>query len=165
MNLIIVGVGKVGETLVQNLIKEEHDVVIVDIDAVRVGNVVNRFDVNGVSGSAIERNVLLFAGVDKADFVIACTNRDEMNVLCCVLARKLGAKRTIARVRDPEYFKEMDNMKEDLGLDYFFNPELNTALEIAQVLKFPSAAIPGMSTSAAPPSPSPTRAPTSSPVR
>lgn len=139
MNLIIVGVGKVGETLVQNLIKEEHDVVIVDIDAVRVGNVVNRFDVNGVSGSAIERNVLLSAGVDKADFVIACTNRDEMNVLCCVLARKLGAKRTIARVRDPEYFKEMDNMKEDLGLDYFFNPELNTALEIAQVLKFPSA--------------------------
>lgn len=139
MNLVIVGVGKVGETLVENLIKEEHDVVVVDSDAIRVSNVVNRFDVNGVSGSALERNVLLSAGVDKADFVIACTNRDEMNILCCVMARKLGAKRTIARVRDPEYFKEMENMSEDLGLDYFFNPELNTAIEIAQVLKFPSA--------------------------
>ncbi|MBE7083918.1 MAG: Trk system potassium transporter TrkA [Clostridiales bacterium] len=139
MNLIIVGVGKVGETLVENLIKEEHDVMVIDVDAMKVSSVVNRFDVNGVTGNAIERNVLLSAGVDKADFVIACTNRDEMNVLCCVLARKLGAKRTIARVRDPEYFKEMDNMKEDLGLDYFFNPELNTAIEISQVLKFPSA--------------------------
>ncbi len=139
MNLVIVGVGKVGETLVENLIKEEHDIVVVDVDAVRVSNVVNRFDVNGVSGSALERSVLVSAGVDKADFVIACTNRDEMNILCCVMARKLGAKRTIARVRDPQYFKEIENMRDDLGLDFFFNPELNTAIEIAEVLKFPSA--------------------------
>ena len=139
MNLVIVGVGKVGETLVENLVNEHHDIVVVDIDAATVSNVVNRYDVNGIVGGGLERGVLIDAGVDKADFLIACTNRDEMNILCCVLARKLGAKRTIARVRDPEYFKEMENMREDLGLDFFFNPELQTAVEIAEVLKFPSA--------------------------
>ena len=139
MNLVIVGVGKVGETLVENLVNEKHDIVVVDVDAVKVTALVNRYDVNGVAGGGLERSVLLDAGVDKADFLIASTNRDEMNILCCVLARKLGAKRTIARVRDPEYFKEMENMREDLGLDYFFNPERQTATEIAQVLKFPSA--------------------------
>ena len=139
MNLVIIGVGKVGQTLVENLVNEKHDIVVVDVDAVKVSAAVNYYDVKGVVGGGLERRVLLDAGVDKADFVIASTNRDEMNILCCVLARKLGAKRTIARVRDPEYFKEMENMREDLGLDYFFNPELQTATEIAQVLKFPSA--------------------------
>ena len=119
MNLVIIGVGKVGQTLIENLINEKHDIVVVDIDAVKVSAAVNHYDVKGVVGSGLERRVLLDAGVDKADFVIASTNRDEMNILCCVLARKLGAKRTIARVRDPEYFKEMENMREDLGLDYF----------------------------------------------
>lgn len=139
MNLIIVGVGKVGQTLVENLVNEKHDIVVVDVDAAKVSAIVNHYDVNGVVGGGLERSVLLDAGVEKADFVIASTNRDEMNILCCVLARKLGAKYTIARVRDPEYFKEMENMREDLGLDYFFNPEKQTATEIAQVLKFPSA--------------------------
>lgn len=139
MNLVIVGVGKVGETLVANLINENHDIMIADINGDNVQSLVNRYDVNGVTGSALERGTLLSAGVDKADFVIACTAQDEKNILACVLARKLGAKYTIARVRDPEYFKEMENIKEDLGLDFLFNPELQTANEIAQVLKFPSA--------------------------
>ena len=139
MNLVIIGVGKVGETLVANLIHENHNIVVVDINPERIQDVVNRYDVNGVSGGGLERKVLLSAGVDKADFVIACTAQDEKNILCCVLARKLGAKSTIARVRDPEYYKEMGNMREVLGLDFFFNPELETAKEIYQVLKFPSA--------------------------
>ena len=139
MNLIIIGVGKVGETLVSNFTNENHDVMVVDVDFEKVQSVVNRYDVNGVAGGGLERKVLLDAGVDKADFVIACTAQDEKNILCCVLARKLGAKYTIARVRDPEYFKEMESMKEDLGLDYLFNPELQSANEIAQVLKFPTA--------------------------
>ena len=139
MNLVIIGVGKVGETLVTNLINENHDIMVVDINGDKVQSFVNRYDVNGITGSALERGALLSAGVDKADFVIACTAQDEKNILACVLARKLGAKYTIARVRDPEYFKEMDNMKEDLGLDFLFNPELQSAIEIAQVLKFPSA--------------------------
>lgn len=139
MNLVVVGVGKVGQTLVESLVKENHDIMVVDVNASFVTDAVNRYDVNGIAGSALEREILMEAGVSKADFIIACTNRDEMNILCCVLAKKLGAKRTIARVRNPEYFKEMENMREHLGVDYFFNPELQTAVEIAQVLKFPSA--------------------------
>ena len=139
MNLVIVGAGKVGETLIENFIKERHDITVVDVSSKTVQNVVNHYDVMGVVGSGLERDTLLSSGVGKADFFIATTPRDEMNILCCVLARKLGARRTIARVRDPEYFKEMENMREVLGLDLAFNPELNTAMEIAQVLKFPSA--------------------------
>ena len=139
MNLIIVGAGKVGSTLIQNCLNEDHDIVVVDIDDKVLGDLVNRYDVKGVIGGGLERDVLMEAGVESADFLIACTPRDEMNILCCVLGKKLGAKKTIARVRDPEYFKEMGNMKEDLGLDFFFNPEYRTAAEIASVLKFPSA--------------------------
>ena len=139
MNLIIVGAGKVGGTLVENLIKENHDIVVVDLNATAVGDIVNRYDVKGIIGGGLERSVLLDAGVEKADFLIACTSRDEMNILCCVLGKKLGAKRTIARVRDPEYFKEMENMRSDLGLDLVFNPELRTAIEISNILEFPSA--------------------------
>ena len=139
MNLIIVGAGKVGSTLVQNFLNENHDIVVVDIDDKVLNDLVNRYDVKGVVGGGLERDILIDAGVETADFFIACTPRDEMNILCCVLAKKLGAKSTIARVRDPEYFKEMGNMKEDLGLDFFFNPEYRTAAEIASVLKFPSA--------------------------
>ena len=139
MNIVIVGVGKVGETLIGYLVREKHDVVIVDNDYATVDDIVNRYDVRGIVGGGLERNILLDAGVDKADLLIACTSRDEMNILCCVLAKKIGVHRTVARVRDPEYFKEMENMRTDLGLDYAFNPELATAREIAQVLKFPSA--------------------------
>ena len=139
MNIVIVGVGKVGETLIGNLVREKHDVVIVDNDYKTVDDVVNRYDVRGIVGGGLERSVLVDAGVEKADLLIACTSRDEMNILCCVLAKKIGVRHTVARVRDPQYFKEMENMRADLGLDFAFNPELATALEIAQVLKFPSA--------------------------
>lgn len=139
MNLVIVGVGKVGSTLVQNFLNENHDIVVVDKNSEVLSDVVNRYDVQGVVGGGIEREVLSSAGVESADFFIACTPRDEINILSCVLAKKLGAKRTIARVRDPEFFNQMDTMKKDVGLDFFFNPEKRTAFEIAQLLKFPSA--------------------------
>ena len=139
MNLVIVGAGKVGSTLVKNFLTEMHDIVVIDKDGAVLTDVVNRYDVQGVVGEGIERSALLEAGVQTADFFIACTPRDKINILSCVLAKKLGAKRTIARVRDPEFFKEMDAMKNDVGLDYYFNPERRTAVEIAEVLKFPSA--------------------------
>lgn len=139
MNLVIIGVGKVGETLVENFTKENHDITVIDTNAKALETVVNRYDVRGVVGSGLERRVLNDAGIENADFLIASTSRDEVNILCCVLSRKLGAKCTIARVRDPEYFQEVDSMKEVLGLDYAFNPELHTALEISQVLKIPFA--------------------------
>lgn len=139
MKLVIVGAGKIGATLVEKLSKEEHDIVIVDKDAEVVEQIVNRYDVRGVCGGGADRMILEEAGVNTADFVIACTSRDELNILCCMLAKKLGAAHTIARVRDPEYFMEMEYMKGELDLDMWFNPELRTAQEIAEILSFPSA--------------------------
>lgn len=139
MKIIILGVGKVGETLLKNLINEGHDMVAIDKNEKALNYVVNKYDVMGIVGGGLERDNLVECGINEADLFISCTSRDEMNILACVLAKKLGAKRTIARVRDPEYFKEMENMRQDLGLDMVFNPELRTAIEIANVLEFPSA--------------------------
>ncbi len=139
MKIIIIGAGKIGTTLIERFIKEGHDVVLIDSSEVAVTHNVNRFDINGVIGSGTERSVLLDAGVKGTDFLIACTSRDEINILSCVIAKRLGARHTIARVRDPQYFNEMENMREDLGLDLAFNPELQTAIEIERVIKFPSA--------------------------
>lgn len=139
MKLVIVGAGKIGATLVEKLSKENHDIVLVDKDAKIVEQVVNRYDVMGVCGGGADRMILEEAGVNEADFVIACTSRDELNILCCMLAKKLGAKHTIARVRDPEYFMEMEYMKGELDLDTWFNPELRTAQEICEILSFPTA--------------------------
>ena len=139
MNIIIIGVGKVGETLLQNFIRESHDVTIVDKDYKLVERLVNLYDVRGIVGSGLERDILEDASILEADVMLACTNRDELNILACVLAKKLGANYVIARVRDPECFNEIENLKDSLGLDLVFNPERRTAMEIADVLKFPSA--------------------------
>lgn len=139
MRLIIVGAGKVGATLVEKLSMENHDLVIVDKNPQQVDFLLNKYDVQGICGGGSDRNVLMEAGADKADFLIACTSRDELNILCCMLAKKMGTKYTVARVREPEYFAEMEYMSEELGLDMLFNPEYRTAQEIAKVLKFPSA--------------------------
>lgn len=138
MNILVVGAGKVGASLVENFIAEGHDVSVVDNDASVVEALVNKFDVQGFVGSGVERDTLIEAGADKSDFFIACTSRDELNVLCSVLAKKVGAKYTIARVRTPEYFNEIETLKRDLGIDMLFNPEYRTAIEIANLLKYPS---------------------------
>ena len=139
MKIIIVGAGKIGATLIETFIKEGHDVVLIDSSEVAVTDNVNRYDINGFIGGGTEKSILTEAGVSEADFLIACTSKDEVNILSCVLAKKLGVKHTIARVRDPMYFNEIENIGEDLGLDLAFNPELQTAIEIERVVKFPSA--------------------------
>lgn len=139
MKIMIIGAGKVGKSLIETFIDEGHDLIVVDSNKTVLDLTVNHYDVKGILGSACDRNVLINADVENVDFFISCTSRDELNILCCVLAKSLGAKRTIARVRDPEFFTEIDNINEDLGLDYAFNPEYRTALEIAQILNFPSA--------------------------
>ena len=139
MKIVVLGVGRVGDILVKNLAKENHDIVVVDQNAESVNKIVNRYDVKGIIGSGIERDVLVDAEISSTDLFIACTSRDEINVLTCVLAKKLGAEKTVARVRDPELFKEMGNMSDVFGLDLVFNPEYRTAIEISQILKFPSA--------------------------
>lgn len=139
MELVILGAGKVGEILIENLIKENHDVVVIDKNAKKIELLVNKYDVKGIVGNGVSRETLTEAGVPAADFFIACTAYDEVNVICCVLAKSLGVKYTVARVRDPEYNKELSFMKEELSLDALFNPEYRTAKEISKVLKFPSA--------------------------
>ena len=139
MKLVIVGTGKVGEKMVEFFSKANHNVVVVDIDYKTVETVVNKYDVKGVVGFGLDRSVLADAEVSSADFFIACTPRDELNVLSCVMAKKLGAAHTVARVRSPEYFEEVETISNFLGVDMVFNPEYRTALEIANILKYPFA--------------------------
>lgn len=139
MKIIIIGAGKVGVTLIQCLVSEGHDVLFIDRDGKRVSEVANRFAANGICSVGLSRDTLKEAGVSSADFVISSTSQDEVNILCSVLAKKLGAKRTIARVRDPQYYKELENLRTELGLDLIFNPDRRAAADIAEVLNFPSA--------------------------
>ena len=139
MKVVIVGVGKIGESLATRLLKEKHDVTVVDEDYQTVEDIVNKSDLKGVVGNCLERRILADAEVNKADCFFACTLRDELNILSAVLAKKMGAKHVVARVRDPKYLSSLESLKDELGVDMLFNPEYRTALEIQQILKFPSA--------------------------
>ena len=140
MNIIIVGCGKVGYKLIEQLSHEkEHDITVIDPRADVVKNAVNEFDVMGVVGSATDIDTLTEADVEKADVMIAVAGSDELNLIICLMAKKLGNCQTIARVRKPEYFKTINLIKDDLGLTMVVNPEQAAAHEIAKVLRFPSA--------------------------
>ena len=138
MNIIIVGCGKVGISLAERLSAEGHDLVMVDISAKIVEEVSNRFDIMGVVGNGASFAVQQEAGVEKADLFIAVTQADELNLLCCLMAKKSGCA-TIARVRNPMYSQEIGFIREQLGISMIINPELTAAREIAKLLKFPSA--------------------------
>lgn len=137
MKFIILGIGRVGETIAKSFIKDNNDVTIIDRDAERVHYIVDKYDVMGICAMALERDVLINSGISMADFFIACSSHDEVNLLACTLAKKLGAKKTIARVRDPKYFKEVGKIRDELGIDFAFNPELRAASDIARILRFP----------------------------
>ena len=139
MRIIVVGCGKVGEMIVRSLVKEGHDIAIVDTDSEVVENVAGQFDVLGVTGNGASYSVLQDAGIEDADLLIAVTDSDEENMLCCLFARKAGRCRTIARIRNPLYSREIGYIKEELGLSLVVNPEYNAAEEIARILRFPSA--------------------------
>ena len=139
MKIIVVGAGKIGTFLIKTLVKEKHDIVLIDTDQKTLDYVVNKYDVIGVLGSGSARKTLEEAGVKNADLLVACTSKDEVNILCCLLAKKLGVKYTGTRVRNPEYFHEYSKNGEYLDIDLVFNPEYRTAVEISRILKFPSA--------------------------
>lgn len=139
MKIIIIGIGKVGDALAQSLSAEGHDVTIIDNNPKVVERVENTLDVMPIKGNGFSTSTLLDAGCDKADFVITVTGKDEINMLCCLTAKKLGAKRTAARIRDPQYARELLLIKEDLGLDMVINPEEASADEIARLLTIPGA--------------------------
>lgn len=140
MNIIIVGCGKVGTTLAEQLSGEENDIVVIDSNYEKVQAVSNAFDIMGIVGTGSSHNVQLEAGIEHADLLIAVTGSDELNLLCCLIARKAGnGCQTIARVRNPEYNQEIRFIREELGLAMVINPELAAAMEMARVLRFPSA--------------------------
>ena len=139
MKVVVVGDGKVGYTLTEQLSREGHDVVVIDNNADALTDSINHLDVMGVVGNGATYAAQKEAGVDQADLLIAATSTDEVNLLCCLVAKKLGAKHTIARVRNPEYAEQLQLMKDDLGLSMTINPEYAAAREISRVLRFPSA--------------------------
>lgn len=139
MNIIVVGCGKVGTTLAKQLIQEEHNVSVIDTNRNVVNLFSNSFDAMGVVGNGASYSVQIEAGIETAHLLIAVTGSDELNLLCCLIARKAGNCKTIARVRNPIYNKEVRFIKEELGLSMVINPEYEAASEISRLLRFPSA--------------------------
>lgn len=139
MNIVIVGDGKVGYTLAAYLAKEEHDVTIVDQDAAALAKASETLDVMCIRGNGANVRTLLEVGADKADVLIAATTNDEMNMVCCLAAKQLGSKYTVARIRDPEYTESLTVLKDKMNIDLVINPERATAMEISRLLRFPFA--------------------------
>ena len=140
MNIIVVGCGKIGTALVKSLVSEGHDVVAVDSQMSAITDITNIFDVMTVCGDAIDRDTLTEAGVDSARLFIAVTNSDEVNMLSCLIARRMGARHTIARVRKPKYSDEsLGYLRSQLDLSLTLNPEQLAAHDIYNILRFPSA--------------------------
>ena len=139
MKIIIIGDGKIGSVLAEQLSKEDHEVTLIDQVGERLEQSNKDLDVMVVEGDGSSHEIQKEAGVEEADLVIACTGADELNLLCCLIAKKLGAKHTIARVRNPMYVEELSLIKDDLGLSMSINPERECALEMARVLRLPSA--------------------------
>ncbi len=139
MKIIIVGDGKVGYSLAENLAEEDHDITIIDKHADALRRASENLDVMCIKGSGASTKVLMQAGVGQADLLIAATTSDEMNMVCCLTGKKLGAMHTVARIRDPEYASELVSLQNDLELDLVINPEKAAAIEMSHLLRFPSA--------------------------
>ena len=139
MNIMIVGCGKVGQALAEQLNEDGNNITVIDTNAALVGDVSARLDVKGYVGNGATHTLQEEAGIEKTDLLIAVTGSDELNLLCCLIAKKSGNCRTIARVKNPAYSSEANYFKDELGLAMVINPEYAAATEIARVLRFPSA--------------------------
>ncbi len=140
MKIIIFGCGKIGTTIIESLLGEGHEIVAVDNNAKVVEQVANIYDIMGLCGNGVDSNTMLEAGVDEAELFVAVTGSDELNMLGCFLARKLGAKHTMARIRNPEYNDDsLGFMKHQLNLSVALNPDLLIAHDIFNMLRFPAA--------------------------
>jgi trk system potassium uptake protein TrkA len=139
MNIIIVGCGKVGETLASELNRTGNNVTVIDTDAAKVKAIANKLDIMGIIGNGASRTVQKEARIGSADLLIAVTGNDELNLLCCIVAKKASDCRTIARLRNPEYGGDAAYIKNELGLAMIINPELAAAKEISRIINFPSA--------------------------
>lgn len=138
MKIVVIGCGTIGKTIIEHVAKEKHNLVIIDTDSDTVEDLVERFDVFGVVGNGASLDIQEEAKTGNADLVVAVSPDDELNIMSCMLAKKLGAASTIARVRKPEYKRQTELMKEELGLSMVVNPEQETADEIMQMINIPS---------------------------
>lgn len=140
MKIIIVGCGKIGTTIIESLVREGHDVVAVDSDPAIIADISNIYDVMCVCGTGADYDTLAEAGVSGANMVVAVTGSDELNMLSCFIAKKMGAEQTVARIRNPEFNdKNLGFMKQQLGISLSINPELLVAEEFFNLLQLPSA--------------------------
>lgn len=139
MKIIIVGCGKVGITLAERLNRENHDITLIDCDSNTLRSAMDNIDVMSITGNGAVYQVQMEAGIKDADLLIATTSSDELNMLCCLIAKKAGNCHTIARIRNPEYSTEINFIREELNLSLAINPELAAAREISKLLRFPSA--------------------------
>lgn len=140
MRFVVIGAGKLGGTLSAQLVQEGHDVTVIDNNPAAIKRLLNSQDLMCLEGNGATAEMQIEAGIKKSQLLIATTTHDELNMLCCMVARKLGIERSICRVRNPEYYNQIDLIKNDLGLAMAINPELSAAGEIARVLVFPAAA-------------------------
>ena len=140
MNIVVIGGGTVGGAISAQLAQEGHAITVVDNNAAALAELQNAFDVFAVEGNGADISVLRKAGAEKAELLIAVTSFDEINILCCAAAKKLGTQHTVARVRNPEYSELIRLMREEMNLSLTINPELAAAREIYRMLRFPSAA-------------------------
>ena len=139
MNIVIIGAGKIGATLTEQLLREGHEITVVDTRTAALDAIGNTLDVMTVEGNGISMDTQIEAGVPSADLVIAVMSTDEQNLLSCLIAKRLGVGNTIARVRNPEYTSGLHLIQDDLGLSMALNPELASATEIARILRVPAA--------------------------
>ena len=140
MKIIIVGSGKVGFTLAEQLVREQHDVTIVDLREESLRRASDMLDVMVIHGNGVSTSTLREAGADTADLLVAATNSDEVNMVCCLTAKNMGTGYTIARIRDLEYSNSLVELRRNLKIDMVINPENATAIEISRLLRFPPAA-------------------------
>lgn len=139
LKIIIVGCGKVGSTLVEQLSREGHDITIIDKRADKIQDLVNLYDVMGIVGNGASYSVQMEAGIESTNLIIAVTDSDELNLLCCTVAKRVGNCAAIARVRTPDYSMEVTYLREKLGLAMIINPEMEAAKEAARILYLPTA--------------------------
>lgn len=139
MKIILVGGGKVGTALARQLSEEDHNVTVIDTNKPRVEHISEAYDVMGIVGNGASIATLYEAGIEEADVFIAITGSDELNLLCCMFAKKAGHCHTIARVRNPSYSHELEFIKKQTGISAIVNPEMAAAMEISHLLRFPGA--------------------------
>lgn len=139
MKVIIAGAGKSGSSVARTLAEEGHDVTVIDKETAVIDSVSNAVDVICVEGSITNPETLSEAGAEDADLLMAAARSDEVNMISCITAAKLGTKHVIARIRDPEYLSQSNFLRETLGLSSIVNPEYECAKEISRILRFPGA--------------------------